>query len=75
MPSLQSRLFRLLFKHYVAPKFNRAGSSIPEWRKVTDSFGNHTRIQFSEIKRNQVIDRGLFKLELPPDTDIIGDSP
>jgi len=43
--------------------------------EVTDSFGNHTRIQFSDIKRNQVIDRGLFKLELPPDTDIIGDSP
>ena len=43
--------------------------------EVTDGFGNHTRIQFSQIKRNQAIDQGLFKLELPPDTDIIGDSP
>ena len=43
--------------------------------EVTDGFGNHTRIQFSQIKRNQTIDQGLFKLELPPDTDIIGDSP
>jgi outer membrane lipoprotein carrier protein len=43
--------------------------------EVTDSFGNHTRIQFSQTKRNQAIDQGLFKLELPPDTDIIGDSP
>ena len=43
--------------------------------EVTDGFGNHTRIQFSQIKRNQAIDQDLFKLELPPDTDIIGDSP
>jgi outer membrane lipoprotein carrier protein len=43
--------------------------------EVTDGFDNHTRIQFLQIKRNQPIDPGLFKLELPPDTDIIGDSP
>ena len=43
--------------------------------EVTDGFGNHTRIQFTEIKRNQAIDRDLFTLELPPDTDVIGDSP
>jgi outer membrane lipoprotein carrier protein len=43
--------------------------------EVTDSFGNHTRIQFSQIKRNEALDQGLFKLELPPDTDIIGNSP
>ena len=43
--------------------------------EVTDGFGNHTRIQFSQIKRNEALDQGLFKLELPPDTDIIGNSP
>jgi outer membrane lipoprotein carrier protein len=43
--------------------------------EVTDGFGNHTRIQFSQIRRNQPIDETLFTLELPPDTDIIGDSP
>jgi outer membrane lipoprotein carrier protein len=43
--------------------------------EVTDGFSNHTRIQFSQIKRNQPIDEALFTLELPPDTDIIGDSP
>ncbi len=43
--------------------------------EVTDGFGNNTRIQFSQIKRNQAIDQKLFRLELPPDTDIIGDAP
>ena len=43
--------------------------------EVTDGFGNHTRIQFSQIKRNQPIDEAMFRLELPPGTDIIGDSP
>jgi len=43
--------------------------------EVTDGFGNHTRIQFTDIKRNQAIDRDLFTLKLPPDTDVIGDSP
>jgi outer membrane lipoprotein carrier protein len=43
--------------------------------EVTDGFGNHTRIQFSQIRRNQSIDEALFTLELPADTDIIGDSP
>ncbi len=43
--------------------------------EVTDGFGNHTRIQFSQIQRNLVIDQDLFTLELPADTDIIGDQP
>jgi outer membrane lipoprotein carrier protein len=43
--------------------------------EVTDGFGNHTRIQFSRIQRNKAIDEGLFRLELPADTDIIGDAP
>ncbi|MEA2078882.1 MAG: outer membrane lipoprotein chaperone LolA [Pseudomonadota bacterium] len=43
--------------------------------EVTDSFGNHTRIQFSQIKRNQPIDPGLFRLDLPAGTDIIGSTP
>ncbi len=43
--------------------------------EVTDGFGNHTRIQFLQIRRNQTIDPALFQLQLPDGTDIIGDSP
>jgi len=43
--------------------------------EVRDAFGNHTRMRFSDITRNQPIDPGRFRIELPPDTDIIGDSP
>jgi outer membrane lipoprotein carrier protein len=40
--------------------------------EVKDDFGNHTRIRFSHIKRNAKLDSGLFKLQLPEGTDIIG---
>ena len=40
--------------------------------EVQDDFGNHTRISFSNVKRNIKLDTGLFKLELPEGTDIIG---
>lgn len=43
--------------------------------EVNDSFGNQTRILFSGIVRNRELEPGLFKLELPADTDIIGDTP
>jgi len=43
--------------------------------EVRDGFGNHTRIRFSDITRNQAIDPGRFRIELPPDTDLIGDAP
>jgi len=43
--------------------------------EVRDGFGNHTRIRFSDITRNQSIDADRFRIELPPDTDIIGDTP
>ena len=43
--------------------------------EVRDSFGNHTRIRFSDITRNQSIDPGRFRIQLPPGTDIIGDTP
>lgn len=43
--------------------------------EVRDGFGNHTRMRFSDITRNQPIDPGRFRIQLPPDTDIIGDSP
>ncbi|WP_455235332.1 outer membrane lipoprotein chaperone LolA [Thiogranum longum] len=43
--------------------------------EVIDGFGNHTRIRFSNIVRNTQIDPSLFTIRLPPDTDIIGDSP
>jgi len=42
--------------------------------EVTDSFGNHTRIRFLDIKRNQTLDSTLFDLKLPAGTDIIGDT-
>jgi outer membrane lipoprotein carrier protein len=43
--------------------------------EVVDGFGNHTRIRFSAMQRNQELDSGLFQLQLPPGTDIIGDNP
>jgi outer membrane lipoprotein carrier protein len=43
--------------------------------EVRDGFGNHTRIRFSDITRNQAIHPGRFRIQLPPDTDIIGDTP
>ncbi len=43
--------------------------------EVHDGFGNHTRIRFTEITRNQSIDPAQFRIQLPADTDIIGDLP
>jgi outer membrane lipoprotein carrier protein len=43
--------------------------------EVVDGFGNHTRIQFSNMRRNQKLDSGLFHLRLPEGTDIIGAKP
>ncbi|HFD79435.1 MAG TPA: outer membrane lipoprotein chaperone LolA [Gammaproteobacteria bacterium] len=40
--------------------------------EVVDGFGNHTRIRFRNGQRNRSLDAGLFRLELPPGTDIIG---
>jgi outer membrane lipoprotein carrier protein len=40
--------------------------------EVQDDFGNYTRISFSDVKRNIKLDTGLFKLQLPEGTDIIG---
>jgi outer membrane lipoprotein carrier protein len=40
--------------------------------EVQDDFGNHTRISFTNVKRNIKLDSGLFKLHLPEGTDIIG---
>jgi outer membrane lipoprotein carrier protein len=43
--------------------------------EVVDGFGNHTRIRFSNMQRNQKLDDGLFHLKLPEGTDIIGAAP
>lgn len=43
--------------------------------EVVDGFGNHTRIRFSAMQRNRELDSGLFHLQLPPGTDLIGDEP
>jgi outer membrane lipoprotein carrier protein len=40
--------------------------------EVRDDFDNHTRITFTNVKRNVKLDADLFKLELPEGTDIIG---
>jgi len=40
--------------------------------EVQDDFGNHTRISFTNARRNIKLDSGLFKLQLPEGTDIIG---
>ncbi len=42
--------------------------------EVRDSFGNRTRIRFSNIRINPPLDPALFRLELPPGTDVIGDA-
>ncbi|GMQ84074.1 MAG: outer membrane lipoprotein chaperone LolA [Gammaproteobacteria bacterium] len=43
--------------------------------EVNDSFGNQTRIIFTGIVRNRKLESGLFELQLPADTDIIGATP
>jgi len=43
--------------------------------EVEDGFANRTHIEFKNIKRNQAIKAERFRLELPPGTDIIGDTP
>jgi len=43
--------------------------------EVIDGFGNHTRIHFINIQRNNKLDSGLFHLKLPEGTDIIGATP
>ncbi len=43
--------------------------------EVQDDFGNHTRIRFSNVDRNGKLDAGLFELDLPAGTDIIGAAP
>jgi len=43
--------------------------------EVNDSFGNQTRIIFSAVQRNRKLDPGLFDLQLPAGTDIIGTTP
>ena len=40
--------------------------------EVQDDFENHTRISFSNVKRNIKLNAGLFELKLPEGTDIIG---
>jgi outer membrane lipoprotein carrier protein len=43
--------------------------------EVVDGFGNRTHIRFSDITLNQPLDPELFRLDLPPGTDVIGDVP
>lgn len=43
--------------------------------EVVDGFGNHTRIIFSNMQRNQKLNQALFHLQLPEGTDIIGARP
>jgi outer membrane lipoprotein carrier protein len=43
--------------------------------EVVDGFGNRTHIRFSDITLNQPLDPALFRLKLPPGTDVIGDTP
>lgn len=40
--------------------------------EVVDSFGNNTRIRFSDIRKNQPIDANRFIFTPPPGTDVIG---
>lgn len=43
--------------------------------EVRDGFGNRTHIRFNDIHLNQPLDPSLFRLELPPGTDVIGAAP
>jgi outer membrane lipoprotein carrier protein len=40
--------------------------------EVLDGFGNRTRIRFTDLQRNVRLEDGLFRLQLPDGTDIIG---
>jgi len=51
MPSLQSRFYRWIIKYYVAPKFRRAGNSVPSWKELMDTF-----VKFQRIPEGTVID-------------------
>ena len=44
MPSVQSRFFRLIIKHYVAPKFRQAGNSIEVWKILLDDMSKFQRV-------------------------------
>ena len=49
--------------------FNAAGVSM---MAMEDAFGQRTEIHFNDILRNQPIDPGLFRFEVPEDTDVVG---
>jgi len=42
---------------------------------MEDAFGLRTEIHFRDIQRNPALDASLFKFEIPPGTDVIGDLP
>jgi len=43
--------------------------------EVRDGFANQTQIRFTDIRLGHPIDPALFRLELPPGTDVIGNAP
>jgi monoterpene epsilon-lactone hydrolase len=59
MVSTQSWITRLIVKYYVAPKFRRAGNSVPAWKKLMDSF-----VKFQRIPKGSTINPVLIN-ELP----------
>ena len=40
--------------------------------EMVDSFGQVTRFQFAQLKRNPQLDPALFRFKAPPGTDILG---
>lgn len=44
MPSLRAHFFRLLLKFAIAPRFRRAGESVPEIRRVVDSLAKYQKM-------------------------------
>ena len=38
--------------------------------EMTDKLGQHTRFSFSNVKRNPVLNKSLFKFKAPPGFDV-----
>ena len=44
-----------------------------EAMELVDHFGQTTRLRFSNVERNPVLDPGRFRFTPPPGTDVLGE--
>jgi acetyl esterase/lipase len=59
MPSIRSRVFRLILKTVVVPKFRKAGSSVEELRKLAEELGKRQRVPKEIDVQTVEIGRGV----------------